>query len=114
MKKNAFATLIKDIILALVAWGISAMLLQSGLGMPGGDAAMLATMCAGIPFGWRWSSKIISAVSLKGIGIKLFISLLLGMFAIFLVLGWDVICCIGQLMGRGSEKKRQQRYAESY
>lgn len=114
MKKNAFATLIKDIILALVAWGISAMLLQSGLGMPGGDAAMLATMCAGIPFGWRWSSKIISAVSLKGIGIKLFISLFLGMFAIFLVLGWDVICCIGQLMGRGSEKKRQQRYAESH
>ena len=113
MKKNAFATLIKDIILALVAWGISAMLLQSGLGMPGGDAAMLATMCAGIPFGWRWSSKIISAVSLKGIGIKLFISLLLGMFAIFLVLGWDVICCIGQLISKGSQKKHHSCYAES-
>ena len=113
MKKNAFATLIKDVILALVAWGISAMLLQSGLGMPGGDAAMLATMCAGIPFGWRWSSKIISAVSLKGIGIKLFISLLLGMFAIFLVLGWDVICCIGQLISKGSQKKHHSCYAES-
>ena len=113
MKKNAFATLIKDIILALVAWGISAMLLQSGLGMPGGDAAMLATMCAGIPFGWRWSSKIISAVSLKGIGIKLFISLLLGMFAIFLVLGWDMICCIGQLISKGSQKKHHSCYAES-
>lgn len=110
MKNNAFATLIKDVILALVAWGISAMLLQSGFGIPGGDAAMLATVCAGIPFGWRWSSKIISAVSFKGIGIKLVISLILGMFAIFVVLGWDVICCIGQLIG-GS--KRRSRYAES-
>ena len=114
MKKNAFATLIKDVILALVAWGISAMLLQSGFDMTGGDAAMLATMCAGIPFGWRWSSKIIRAVSLKGVGIKLLISLVLGMFAIFLVLGWDVICCIGQLMGKGTENKRRNRYAEGY
>ena len=105
MKKNAFATLIKDVILALVAWGISAMLLQSGFDMTGGDAAMLATMCAGIPFGWRWSSKIISAVSLKGVGIKLLISLFLGCFAIFLVIGLDVIRCIGQLFGSLGAKK---------
>lgn len=117
MKKNAFATLIKDIILALVAWGISAMLLQSGLGMPGGDAAMLATMCAGIPFGWRWSSKIITALSFQGICLKLLISLILGMFAIFVVIGWDVVCCIGQILrfcfGFIGAKKHQYGYVES-
>ena len=111
MKKNAFATLIKDIILALVAWGISAMLLQSGLGMPGGDAAMLATMCAGIPFGWRIASSFITAVSMRGVVMKLGIALLVGMFAIFIVLGWDVIRCIGQLIGNGAKKNRQ-RYVE--
>lgn len=109
MKKNAFATLIKDVILAAVAWGISAMMIQSMFAMPMSDAAMMATMCAGIPFGWRWSSKIITAVSFYGIGIKLLISLLLGMFAIFLVIGLDVLRCIGQLFGSLGAMKRQAK-----
>ena len=108
MKKNAFATLIKDVILALAAWGICAMLLQSGFEMGGSEAAMMATAFAGIPFGWRWASKIITAVSFYGIGIKLLISFVLGMFAIFVVLGLDVIRCIGQLLGGN---KRRSRYA---
>ena len=113
MKKNAFVTLGKDILLAVIAWAIGSMLLSSGFGMDVSDARMMATLCAGIPFGWRIASKFITAVSMRGVLEKLGIALLVGMFAIFIVLGWDIVCCIGQLMGTGAEKKRRQRYAES-
>lgn len=108
MKKNAFATLVKDVILALAAWGIAAMLLSSGFGMEGAAVTSGAMAFAGVPFGWRWASNIVSAVSLKGVGIKLLISLFLGCFAIFLVIGTDVIRCIGQLFGTiaGAKKTR--------
>ena len=111
MKKNAFAILIKDVILAVIAWGVAGMLLSSGLGMEMGDAYMMATLCAGIPFGWRIASNFITAVSMRGVLTKLGIALLVGMFAIFIVLGWDVIRCIGQLIGNGAKKNRQ-RYVE--
>ena len=105
MKKNAFATLIKDVILALAAWGIAAMLLSSGFGVEGAAVTSGAMVFAGVPFGWRWASNIISAVSLKGVGIKLLIALFLGWFAIFLVIGLDVIRYIGQLFGSLGAKK---------
>lgn len=113
MKKNAFAILIKDVILAAIAWAVAGMLLNSGFGMPAKDAFMMATICAGIPFGWRIASSFITAVSMRGVVMKLGIALLVGMFAIFIVLGWDVIRCIGQLISKGSQKKHHSCYAES-
>jgi len=97
MKNNAFATLIKDILMAVIAFGIGYMLLKSGFGIEAPGCLVLASFVACIPFGWRWASNIITAVSLYGIGLKLMISVLLGMFAIFIVLGGDVIRCIASM-----------------
>ena len=55
---------------------------------------LLTLAVAGLPFGWRWASKIITATSLKGIGIKLLISVLLGFIAIFVVVIKDIIVFI--------------------
>ena len=112
MKKNAFATLIKDIILALVAYGLAASILSSGCNMDGAAAASCAMAFAGVPFGWRWASSFITAVSLKGIGIKLIIAVFLGIFAIFIVIGGDILRCIGQIIGKCTEKKRSRRYRD--
>lgn len=98
--KNSVTTLIKDVILALVAWGICYGLLYALAGHNiGNDGAMgLGMLCAGIPFGWRWASKIITATSIPGIGIKLVISLFLGFIAIILTLGSDVIRLVSALI----------------
>ena len=73
------------------------MLLNSLGGQFAEGASMLAFYAACIPFGWRWASSIISAVTLQGIGIKLLIALLLGMVAIFVVIGWDALRALGSL-----------------
>ena len=112
MKNHAFATLIKDVLMAVIAWGIGWMLLKSGFDMEGSGAAVMASLVACIPFGWRWASKIITAVSLYGIGLKLLISVIVGMFAIFVVLGVDVIRCIASLVKRSAEGIRRTERAE--
>ena len=107
MKRNAVITLIKDIILAVAAWGIFTFLLTALDGnMDPSDARILALLFAGIPFGWRWASNIITAVSFKGIGIKLAISLFLGWFAIVVVMITDIIRCIAE---RSENKKTLRR-----
>ena len=106
MKRNAFATLIKDVLLAVIAWGLGLALLHSGFDLEGAALQGAAFYVACIPFGWRWASNIITAVSLRGIGLKLLISLFLGMFAIFVVLGGDVLRCLGRL---ASCRKRSHR-----
>lgn len=91
MKKTAIFTLIKDILLAAAFAGIIYFISLEFLGpiaAPG-----MAFLCAGVPFGWRWASKIITAVSLAGIGIKFVFSLLLGWLAIFVVIIGDIIRC---------------------
>ena len=97
MKKNAFVTLLKDIIIALVAWFIGCSLLTSGFAMEAEAARYVAIYASFIPFGWRWANKMITAVSLRGLGYKLLISLCLGFIAIFVVFGADIIKCIAQL-----------------
>ena len=54
-------------------------------------------MVACIPFGWRWANQLITAITLKGLGYKLLISLFLGFIAIFVVFGADLIKCIAQM-----------------
>ena len=110
MKRNAINTLIKDIIMAAVFYGIGTLILS---GCDFGNAAntMFASMLiAGIPFGWRWASKIITAVSIKGIGIKLGIAFFLGWFAIYVVLIVDVIRFITALV---VDRKKSRRVVES-
>lgn len=108
MKNNAVSTLVKDVLIAAIAWGIGVMFFTSGFAMDANTAYGAACLAACIPFGWRWASKIITAYTLKGIGIKLLISVFLGMFAIFVVLGMDVVRCLGQLL---TARKRTVRAA---
>ena len=104
MKRNAIFTLIKDILFAAVAWGIAFFLINGIWGVDAGgtmDATMantMAMMFAGVPFGWRWTSKIISATSIKGVGIKLLISVFLGWIAIFVTMVVDAIGVIVHLV----------------
>ena len=115
MKRNATNTLIKDIITAILTWFIFAVITNN---IYGGDlfslnnmeANVLATVFAGIPFGWRWASKLITAVSIKGIGIKLGIAFFLGWFAIYVVLIGDIIRCI---TSSAAEKKQARKVLES-
>lgn len=91
MKKNAISRLVKDVILAAIAVLLAVYMFKS---FEGGILAATALFVPGIPFGWRWASKIITAVSFHGIGIKLGISMVLGWFALPVVLISDVVRCI--------------------
>ena len=112
MKRNANKILVKDILAAAIAWGIFALIFKYACSdtMSPTDAGLMATFFAGIPFGWRWSSKLITAVSFKGIFIKLAISFFLGFIAIAVVIGSDIIRCISANI---AEKKDTARFVES-
>ena len=122
MKRNAVATMIKDILFAVIAWGIAAFFINALWGsmgngaMSAGDAKMLALFFASIPFGWRWASKIITAMTMKGVFIKLSIAFFLGWFAIFVVLIGDIIFLVSHLAKKQSTTRTRantRRYAES-
>lgn len=91
MKREAISRMVKDVILAAVAILLAVWLYNS---FEGGILAATALFVPGIPFGWRWASKLITAVSLHGIGAKLGISMILGWFALPIVLISDVVRCI--------------------
>ena len=97
MKKNAFIALAKDSIIALATWGIFTLLIGSLFEVDTVAAKTFAIYFAGLPFGWRIASNIISAVSFKGLGIKFLIATFVGCFAVVGILGWDVLRCIGPL-----------------
>ena len=59
--------------------------------MSGGMGIFLAYCIAGIPSGWRWASHIITAVSGKGILIKLLISVFLGWVAVPVMFIKDIV-----------------------
>lgn len=106
MKRNAVVTLIKDLILIAILGGIAyAMCRVDGTLSPGMEMFFCVAV-AGIPFGWRWASKIITAVSFKGIGMKLLIAACLGCVAVFVVVVVDLICAVSYLCTNKSHKKR--------
>ena len=112
MKRNAVATMIKDILFAVIAWGIAAFFINALWGSMGSgaigakEAKGVALFFAGIPFGWRWASKIITAMTMKGVFIKLSIAFFLGWFAIFVVLIGDVIFFVSYLIKKNAKKKQ--------
>ena len=115
MKRNAVATMIKDIMFAAIAWGIAAFFINALWGsmgngaMSAGDAKWLALFFAGIPFGWRWASKIITAMTMKGVFIKLSIAFFLGWFAIFVVLIGDIFFLVSHFAKMNAHKKTGTR-----
>lgn len=99
MKKNVFVTLIKDSLIAGASWGIAAMMLNSLFPSFGTEGAMaMAIYFAGLPFGWRIASRIITAVSFKGFGIKFLIATFIGCFAVVGILALDILRCVGPLL----------------
>lgn len=68
-----------------------------GIGGPVGEGVFFWSAVTGLPFGWRWVSKLITATSLKGIGIKMIISALVGCLAIYVVFAKDLICFLMSL-----------------
>lgn len=94
MKKKAILTLVKDILLIAILGGFMALLCSVETSLSYGGLVFVWLAITGLPFGWRWASKIITAVSLKGIAIKALIAALLGCVAIFAVPIADVIRCL--------------------
>ncbi|MBO5024203.1 MAG: hypothetical protein J6D11_07860 [Clostridia bacterium] len=91
MKKEAKKQLIKDIVTAVIAWlvfGAVCCLLMEEFSFAG---MILGLFFAGLPFGWRWMSKVLTATSILMVIIKGFISLFLGWIAIFVVIIGDII-----------------------
>ena len=106
--KQSMKKLIKDIILIAVLGGFAALMLATDSTMGDGGRTFFTLAIMGLPFGWRWASKIITAVSLKGIGLKILISACLGCVAIFVVVGIDALKCIFELIG--SRKVRNEAF----
>ncbi|MCR5603613.1 MAG: hypothetical protein K6G27_07930 [Lachnospiraceae bacterium] len=83
---------IRDFILFAV-FGLAGALL-----MPTNGYAMMYVLifigCGFFPFGWRWASNIITAVSLYGIVMKAAISIVLGVVAGPVTLGKDIISLV--------------------
>ena len=91
MKVEARNKLIKDILLAVVSWGIFSILLYKEAGIA---ALLIALVFAGLPFGWRWMSKVFIAISPISIMVKLMLSIFLGCIAIFVVIIGDIIAYV--------------------
>ena len=110
--KKSIMNLVKDLLIAAPLFLFSIMLFSTENSLEPAVQGMLTFASSGIPFGWRWASKIITAVSLYGVGIKLLISLVLGMFAIVIVLGGDVIRFIVHATKNGVKRNRPEAQVE--
>lgn len=85
MNSEAKKTLIKDLVILGVMLVIGLSLLNT---------TPLGLFCIGLPFGWKWASNIISAVSFNGLVAKFLFSVALGLIAIPVVLVKDIIAVI--------------------
>ena len=106
MKRNAIATLVKDLLLIAVLGGIALGMCRADGTLSSGMETFICIAIAGIPFGWRWASKIITAASFKGVGLKLLIAACLGCVAVFVVTLGDVIRAVSYLYAKLSGKKQ--------
>lgn len=101
MKKKAIFNLVKDILIFAVAFAILYAILTNeklmGIGISGETGKFLAYCIAGIPCGWRWASHLLTAVSGKGILLKLAISVILGWLAVPVMVIKDIINLIKSL-----------------
>jgi len=95
-RREAKLTLIKHIILAVVAWGVGALFFGT-LAELGIFGIFPALFLAGVPFGWMWLSRIFHVYSLNSFIFKLLLSIVIGWFAIFVVLILDIIAlCVAE------------------
>lgn len=91
MKAYYKGQLIKDVIIAAVAWLISALIFSALLGQSFLYVLPIGFLLAGIPFGWKFLSKIFVALSFQAILTKALLSILIGWVALPIVLIKDII-----------------------
>lgn len=95
MKAEAKMTLIKDIALAVIAWIIAAFAFSAMMPNQGFLICLVPGFwCAGVPFGWRWLSNIITAIGIIGVLIKFFGALILGWLALPVTIVKDIIAYV--------------------
>lgn len=90
-KKQASNQLVKDIILAVAATVIIAIIATLSMGTDVLGGIFIGIFLSGIPFGWRWLSKVITAIGLVAIIAKFLGSILLGWVALPIVIVKDII-----------------------
>lgn len=83
--------LIKDIVIACAAWLISALLFTAIMEGNFIGSLFIGFFLAGIPFGWKFLSKIYVALSFQAIAIKAILAILVGWVALPIVLVKDII-----------------------
>lgn len=102
MKQEAKNRLIKDIVTAVVAGVIVTVIFLTMLGSGFSSFGLgelfalvvLVLVFGGIPFGWRWLSKVVTAIGLWGILIKFIGAFLLGWVALPVVIVKDIIAYV--------------------
>ncbi len=96
MKEEMKMQLIKDIVIAVVAGVVGAIVLghMSGEGFNFMVGILFGVFLAGIPFGWKWMSNIFTAVSFQAVFIKFFLSLVLGWIALPIIIIKDIIAYV--------------------
>lgn len=82
--------LVKDLVFIGVAWVLSVIFIANACGEFDFTMIFAGLPFIGIPFGWRWSGKVFTAVSLVGIVIKLCMAIMLGMVALPVTLIKDI------------------------
>ena len=90
-KKQATNRLVKDIATAFAAIVVIAAITVAWMEMELFGGIIIGFMLAGIPFGWRWLSKVFTALGFLAIVAKLFGAILLGWVALPIVLVKDII-----------------------
>ncbi|MBQ6931160.1 MAG: hypothetical protein IJN38_03440 [Clostridia bacterium] len=90
-KKQATNQLVKDIIVAVAATAIIAFLASTFMESDLSVGIIAGIFFSGIPFGWRWLSKIFTALGFLAIVAKLFGAILLGWVALPIVIVKDII-----------------------
>ena len=91
MKAEMKHQLTKDIVVAVVAVVVMSILFGTAAGNGVFGSLVLGFCCAGIPFGWRWISNIITAMSLTGLALKFVFSIMLGWIALPVVIIKDIV-----------------------
>ena len=90
-KKQATNRLVKDIITAIAAIAVIAVITIAFMEMDVLGGIVIGFFLSGIPFGWRWLSKVITAIGLLAIIAKFFGAILLGWVALPIVIVKDII-----------------------
>lgn len=88
--------LIKDIIFASIFAGIAVAIYKTNGSTDTSTLVSVIWAGAGIPCGWKLASKVVTAISFEGVLLKLLGALLLGIFALPIVVVMDIISAIAE------------------